>query len=135
MSLDATSVLKRLKQLEKLRNLEEIADFLGMNASTLRSRKARNSIPYDEIIRNLGGAELLYVLKGESLLDDSSASDTNDLQQSDKSVYVPGRAGIPEMIRSLPMPANEKLLYLETYLSLMTQTQSTAPDKGSFDEE
>lgn len=73
-----TDVFYRLLEVTKSANLEQLADFLGINYGTLRNQKSRNSIPYDTIVSKLDGNDLLYVLKGykiDALIDIENSSE------------------------------------------------------------
>jgi hypothetical protein len=58
---------QRLLEVLKAENLDQAAQKLHMNASTLRGRKARNALPYDKIVHTLNGKQLVYVLKNEQV--------------------------------------------------------------------
>ena len=49
----STDIWSRLSEVLGADNLDEIAQKLGLNASTLRGRKAREAIPYEQIVHNL----------------------------------------------------------------------------------
>lgn len=62
-----TNIWDRLLEALKADNLDDAAQKLDINASTLRGRKARGAIPYKNIVHNLDTADLIYVLKNEKL--------------------------------------------------------------------
>mgnify|MGYP005852021027 CR=1 FL=1 len=64
---NATKIFNRLADIKGLDGLREVSDFLGIKYSTLRNQKSRNSVPYKEIVSNLNGDEINYVIKGDSL--------------------------------------------------------------------
>ena len=51
----------------EVNNLDDLAKELDINASTLRGRKARASIPYEKIVQKLDFDELVYVFKDKKL--------------------------------------------------------------------
>jgi hypothetical protein len=57
----------RLLEVLRAENLDQAAQELHMNASTLRGRKARNALPYDKIVHKLNGKQLVYVFKNEEV--------------------------------------------------------------------
>jgi hypothetical protein len=65
----AKETWRRLLEVLKAKNLDEAAQKLHMNASTLRGRKARNALPYDNIVHELNGKQLSYVLKNEYVVN------------------------------------------------------------------
>lgn len=69
-SQKATNVFSRFMEIKNLSNLEEMADFIGLNYSTLRNQKSRGTIPYDLIVKNCDNEELVYVLKGDKGVND-----------------------------------------------------------------
>lgn len=63
-------MFKRLLEVSNSDNLDELAAFLNVNESTLRGRKSRGSVPYDEIVEILNPIDLAYVLKGDRISHD-----------------------------------------------------------------
>lgn len=64
---NATIVFDRLVDVSNASNLEELADYLDIKYGTLRGKKARGSIPYEEIVEKCSSEELSYVLKGNKI--------------------------------------------------------------------
>jgi hypothetical protein len=82
-----TKVYSRFQKVKNLSSLAEMADYLDIRRSTLRNRKSRNSIPYEEIVSKLSAPEYAYVFKNdESLLKETeearNASYNSDVEKS-----------------------------------------------------
>ncbi|MEQ9309720.1 MAG: hypothetical protein RLN90_09710 [Balneolaceae bacterium] len=73
-------IFERLKTLKNYTKDAEIADLLGIVVSTLRSRKSRNAIPYEELIANLSAEEFAFVMNGVELR--RSEGDSNPLEEN-----------------------------------------------------
>lgn len=73
------AVWKRLLKVIGAENLDQAANKLRINPSTLRGRKARNAIPYEEIIDCLDAGQIAYVFKNEKVrvLEDANLQDKN----------------------------------------------------------
>lgn len=60
-----TNVWDRLLEVFEADNLDQVAEKLGINSSTLRGRKARGALPYNEIVQIMDAKQLAYVLKNK----------------------------------------------------------------------
>ncbi|MCW9706274.1 hypothetical protein [Fodinibius salsisoli] len=67
MVKNSTDIWSRLSEVLNADNLDEVAKKLGLNASTLRGRKAREAIPYEQIVQNLDVYDLVYVFKDKKI--------------------------------------------------------------------
>ncbi len=82
----STDIWSRLSEVLGADNLDEIAQKLGLNASTLRGRKAREAIPYEQIVHNLDVYDLAYVFKDKKIdktVDLSDVIDHKDIIKAD----------------------------------------------------
>lgn len=98
-SNNETTVFDRIMEVKNIDNLSDLADFLGINYSTLRNQKSRKAIPYDNIVSNMDGEELLYVLKGDnqtSIVKEPTKKYSHSRQLSDLDAQREGTEGEEE---------------------------------------
>lgn len=97
-----TDIWDRLAKVLEVDNLDELAHRLGLNASTLRGRKARGAIPYEQIIQNLDVYEMAYVFKEEKLdksIDLSELYDHSDIDKKRQAEFEQNLEELTETIK------------------------------------
>lgn len=113
----STNLWDRLLEVLEADNLDQAAEKLGLNPSTLRGRKARDAVPYEEIVQKLDAKELAYVLKNEKL--DNSISE-EDLEPAENS-YI----RIPEIDKF--KTAEEAQVHYEKFATEVIDRVKDAP--------
>lgn len=138
MSNNTEYIWDRLLEVLEADNLEEMAEELQMNASTLRGRKARNAIPYENIIQYLDTQQLAYVLKGEEfsfkeiksqvhnqpIINDEKEgeeeAETKDLSQthSQQSDFEKQLVGLIQRIKDAPFSRQAKIQFVDSLINI-----------------
>lgn len=101
-------------------NLDEVAEFLDLKSSTLRSRKSRGSIPYEEIISKLDVNEIGFVFKGP-LPEESTGSANEPESNYRNSTADEYEREVEELIHKInlaPFSRDLKLRLIDTIVEL-----------------
>lgn len=135
----STNIWDRLKEVLEADNLDQVAEKLDMNPSTLRGRKSRGAIPYDEIVQKLDAKDLAYVLKGEKLDNNSNSGYESfkmvrtlveepkrdikhwDPQQSKEASFENYVTDLMHRIESAPFSKQAKLRIIDSVIRIVEQ--------------
>lgn len=121
-----TSVWNRLLKALDADNLDEAADKLDINPSTLRGRKARGSLPYDKIVHKLDAKMLVYVFKNEKISIDSQSSDNTFNQKNlhyeiSESAFEQFLTDLTKRIEAAPFSTMAKLKIIDSIIHIVEQ--------------
>lgn len=128
-----TEIWDRLLEVLNADNLDETAKKLGINASTLRGRKARGAIPYENIVQKLDSKDLIYVLKNEKITSVGNSFDPPDeptlLQEIDdldeirydsaESIFENFLIGLIQKIETAPFSKAAKLKLIDSVIRIV----------------
>lgn len=98
MSDKPNKIWDRLSEVLEVDNLDKMAETLHMNPNTLRGRKARGAIPYENIVQTLNWKQLVYVFKNEELSESGKGDGKN--KNIDNRI-VPARSQQPDLVEQL----------------------------------
>ncbi len=124
---NATDIFNRLLEVLGAHNLDEAANKLDINPSTLRGRKSRGAVPFEEIVQKLNSKELVYVLKGDRIIEGKVAGGVDPELLED--AFERFSVGLVERIEAAPFSRAAKLRMIDALLRIVDQdlAESASP--------
>lgn len=118
--INSNKIFDRLFEVLKVDSIDQAANKLDINASTLRGRKSRGAIPFEEIVQKLDACQLAYVLKGEVIEGDTYKVDSLEYHYNSlKKNLEQSSVELTKKVEQAPLSPSTKLQIIASVMRII----------------